>query len=93
MLYHNIIQHGLWFLARHEVKIIDILVVVHDLELGMKRSLYGFLCNLGIQYIVGRLCWVILTSVFSSLHLSMWSETTTCSEVGQIKQLVNLNSL
>jgi len=46
----------LFILARHEDKRIDILVVVQDLELEMTRALYGFLCNFGIQYIVGRLC-------------------------------------
>jgi hypothetical protein len=40
---------------RQEVNKIERLLVVQDVELAIKRALYGCLCNFGIQCIVGSL--------------------------------------
>jgi hypothetical protein len=41
--------------VRQEVNKIERLLVVQDVELAIKRALYGCLCNLGIQYMIGCL--------------------------------------
>ena len=40
-------------LIKQEVKSLEIRVVAHELELAIKRALYGALLSLGTQYIVG----------------------------------------
>ena len=44
--------------------------VVQELDAAMNRALYGFLCNLGIQYMVGSLRLFIEMSALSFLHIS-----------------------
>ena len=68
--------------ARQEVNNSDSSVVVQGLELAMNLALFGLLCSLGNQYIVGSLSWRsltftdkssewLLTTVFSSVEVSL----------------------
>ena len=61
--------------VRQDVKSFESLVVVHELEFAMKRALYGVLCSLGIQYIVGSFSCVSATVILKCLHFSIWSTT------------------
>ena len=53
-----------------EVNNFEISVVVQELEFAMNLALYGLLCSLGNQYIVGSLSWRSLTYTANLLGIS-----------------------
>ena len=59
--------------VRHEVSSLDKTVVVHELELAMKRALSGRLCSLGNQYNVGSLsCLSLILTAHLAVKLIEW---------------------
>ena len=56
--------------VRQEVNNFESSVVVQELEFAMNLALYGLLCSLGNQYIVGSLSWRSLTSTANFLGIS-----------------------
>ena len=56
--------------VRQEVNNFESSVVVQELEFAMNLALYGLLCSLGNQYIVGSLSWRSLTSTTNLLGIS-----------------------
>ena len=53
--------------VRQEVNNFESSAVVQELEFAMNLALYGLLCSLGNQYIVGSLSWRSLTSTANLL--------------------------
>ena len=56
--------------ARQEVNNFESSVVVQELEFAINLALYGLLCSLGNQYIIGSLYWRSLTSTANFLSIS-----------------------
>ena len=56
--------------VRQEVNNFESSVVAQELEFAMNLALYGLLCSVGNQYIVGKVYWRSLTSTANFLGIS-----------------------